>query len=159
LGFAAARALAKTPAEKMMKILQESLIVPTRGKGTYEITEHVWELVTKSGVQNGLVNIFVCHTSASLVLYENADPTARADLHQWFERLVPEDDPGLSHTDEGPDDSTSHLRMALTRSSETIPIRAGHLSLGTWQGIFLFEHRRAPHRRRVEITIIGEETL
>jgi len=138
-----------------MKLHQETLIVATRGKGTYEITGEVQDIVRRHQFHAGLVTVFVCHTSASLVLYENADPTARRDLHEWFERLVPEDDPELCHTDEGPDDSTSHLRMALTRSSENIPIRDGRLALGTWQGIFLFEHRRAAHRRRIEITIIG----
>lgn len=138
-----------------MKLHQETLIIQTRGKGTYEITEEVQAVVHENQFQDGLATVFICHTSASLVLYENADPTARRDLHEWIERLVPEGDLDLCHTDEGPDDSTSHLRMALTRSSENIPIRNGHLALGTWQGIFVFEHRRAPHRRRVELTIIG----
>ena len=89
------------------------------------------------------------------MIYENADPTARVDLHRFFEELVPEDDPRLVHTLEGPDDSTSHLRMVLTRTSESIPISEGRLQLGTWQGIFLFEHRRAPHRRTVVVSLIG----
>ena len=134
----------------------ESLHVPTRGKGTYEITDEIQDLVRRSGIRTGLATVFLQHTSASLVIYENADPTARADLHRFFEDLVPEDNPDLIHTMEGPDDSTSHLRMVLTRTSESIPIAEGRLQLGTWQGIFVFEHRSAPHRRRVIVGLMGE---
>lgn len=130
--------------------------ITTRGKGTIEITESVADIVRESGIRSGTVTVFVCHTSASLVIYENADPTARMDLHAWLERLVPENDPHLVHTLEGPDDSTSHLRMALTRTSEVIPIIHGRMALGTWQGIFLFEHRRAPHQRRIAVSVVGE---
>ena len=139
-----------------MIVLTESFLVPTRGKGTYEITDEVAALVKRSGITTGLATVFIQHTSASLVIYENADPTARADLHRFFEDLVPEDDPRLVHTLEGPDDSTSHLRMVLTRTSESIPISECRLQLGTWQGIFLFEHRRAPHRRTVVVSLIGK---
>ena len=139
-----------------MKVYQETLEVATRGKGTYEITRELRAVLARSGVTQGLLSVILRHTSASLVIYENADPTAREDLHAWFERLVPEGTPGLRHTDEGPDDSTSHLRMALTRSSETLPVREGRLALGTWQGVFVFEHRRAAHRRELEITVIGQ---
>jgi secondary thiamine-phosphate synthase enzyme len=139
-----------------MIVLTESFLVPTRGKGTYEITDEVAALVKSSGITTGLATVFIQHTSASLVIYENADPTARADLHRFFEDLVPEDDPRLVHTLEGPDDSTSHLRMVLTRTSESIPISECRLQLGTWQGIFLFEHRRAPHRRTVVVSLIGK---
>ncbi len=138
-----------------MMAITESFLVATRGKGTYEITEEVAVLVRRSGITTGLATVFLQHTSASLVIYENADPTARADLHRFFEDLVPEDNPQLVHTLEGPDDSTSHLRMVLTRTSESIPIAHGRLQLGTWQGIFLFEHRRAPHRRTVVVSVIG----
>ena len=138
-----------------MKAFTESFIVPTRGKGTYEITDEVSDILKSSGIRTGLVTVFIQHTSASLVIYENADPTARADLHRFFEDLVPEDHPGLVHTAEGPDDSTSHLRMVLTRTSESIPVADGMLQLGTWQGIYLFEHRRAPHSRRVIVSLIG----
>ena len=100
-------------------------------------------------MRNGTATIFVQHTSCSLIVMENADPTARRDLEEFFERLVPEDTDYFVHTSEGGDDSTSHIRMALTRTSETIPIVDSKLQLGTWQGIFLFEHRPAPHRRRV----------
>jgi secondary thiamine-phosphate synthase enzyme len=138
-----------------MKAITESFDVPTRGKGTYEITAQVESLLRASGIRTGLATVFVRHTSASLVIYENADPTARADLHRYFEDLVPEDHPGLVHTAEGPDDSTSHLKMALTRTSESVPIADGQLTLGTWQGIYLFEHRNSPHRRTVTVSLLG----
>jgi secondary thiamine-phosphate synthase enzyme len=141
--------------EPIMKAVTESFVVPTRGKGTYEITAKVESLLRASGITTGLATVFVQHTSASLVIYENADPTARADLHRFFEDLVPEDHPGLVHTAEGPDDSTSHLKMALTRTSESIPVADGRLQLGTWQGIYLFEHRSAPHRRTVVASLLG----
>lgn len=133
-----------------------SLSVQTRGKGTYEITADVARAVSESGVTTGIATVFVRHTSASLVIYENADRSARADLHEWFERLVPEDQEWFTHTAEGSDDMPSHLRMALTRTSEVIPIREGRLDLGTWQGIFLFEHRAAPHARQLSVSILGE---
>lgn len=129
--------------------------IRTRGKGTYEITDEVAAVVRESAVTTGTATIFIRHTSASLIIYENADPSARADLHSWFERTVREDDPALVHTLEGPDDSTSHLRMALTRTSEVIPIARGRLTLGTWQGLFVFEHRRAPHTRTLDVSILG----
>lgn len=138
-----------------MKAHTEIITVSTRGKGTYEITSQVHEAVRRSGIGAGTATVFLQHTSASLVIYENADPGARTDLHQFFERLVPEDESGYVHTLEGADDTTSHLRMALTRSSEVIPIIDGRLALGTWQGIFVFEHRRAAHRRAVAVAIIG----
>jgi secondary thiamine-phosphate synthase enzyme len=138
-----------------MKAITESFDVPTKGKGTYEITAQVESLLRASGIRTGLATVFVRHTSASLVIYENADPTARADLHRYFEDLVPEDHPGLVHTAEGPDDSTSHLKMALTRTSESVPIADGRLTLGTWQGIYLFEHRAAVHRRTITVSLLG----
>lgn len=107
-------------------------------------------------MKNGAVTVFVRHTSCSLIIMENADPTARRDLEKFFERLVPEDTTYFEHTAEGADDSTSHIRSVLTRSSEVIPIADGRLQLGTWQGIFLFEHRRAPHRRQIALTVIGD---
>ena len=138
-----------------MKAITESFVVPTRGKGTYEITAQVESLLRASGIRTGLATVFQQHTSASLVIYENADPTARADLHRFLEDLVPEDHPGLIHTAEGPDDSTSHLKMALTRTSESVPIADGRLTLGTWQGVYLFEHRDAPHRRIITLSLLG----
>ena len=126
-----------------------TLDVATRGKRTYEITADLARGVAASGIHTGTLTVFVRHTSASLVIMENADPSARRDLEQFFERLVPEDTPWFDHTTEGPDDMPSHIRMALTRTSEVIPILAGRLALGTWQGVFLFEHRRAPHHRHI----------
>lgn len=133
----------------------ETFHVATRGKGTYEITAEVERFVRESGVTTGTATIFIQHTSASLVIYENADSTARADLHEFFEKLVPEEADYYTHTLEGSDDTTSHLKMVLTRTSETIPVSRGKLALGTWQGVFLFEHRRAPHRRSVVVAILG----
>jgi secondary thiamine-phosphate synthase enzyme len=127
----------------------------TRGKGTYEITDQIARVVSESGVATGTVTLFVQHTSASLVIMENADPSARVDLEAYFDRLVPEDEPYFTHTYEGPDDMPSHIRMALTRSSEVIPVIGQKMTLGTWQGIFLFEHRRAPHRRRISVVVMG----
>lgn len=138
-----------------MKAHTHSFTVSTRGKGTYEITEDVARIVHESGVKTGTVTVFIQHTSASLVIYENADPSARTDLHQFFEELVPEDEAYYVHTAEGSDDTTSHLRMVLTRTSEVVPIAAGQMQLGTWQGIFLFEHRRAPHRRTIVVSVMG----
>ena len=138
-----------------MKAVHETVSVRTRGKGTYEITDDVARIVRSSGVTTGTATVFIRHTSASLVIYENADPSARSDLHSWFERFVAEDDPAFVHTSEGPDDSTSHLRMALTRTSEVIPVLASRLTLGTWQGIFVFEHRRNPHWRTVYVMVMG----
>lgn len=139
-----------------MKVTTGEFTVSTRGKGTYEISEEIAAIVRKSGITNGQVTVFLRHTSASLILMENADPSARRDLERWFDRLVREDDPDFIHTHEGPDDMPSHIRMALTRSSEVIPVIGGRMALGTWQGIFVFEHRRDPHQRRIAVTVIGE---
>lgn len=128
----------------------------TRGKGTYEITDEVAAVVRESGIATGTVTVFVKHTSASLVIMENADPSARRDLEAFFDHLVPEDTPYFVHTLEGPDDMPSHIRMALTRTSEVIPVIGGRMALGTWQGIFLFEHRDAPHQRRMAVSVVGE---
>lgn len=139
----------------MSKAHTASFDVQTRGKGTCEITEEVARIVRASGVTTGTATVFVQHTSASLIIYENADPSARTDLHAFFERLVPEDQDYFVHTAEGPDDMPSHLRMVLTRTSEVVPIAQGRMQLGTWQGIFLFEHRRAPHRRHIVVAVVG----
>ena len=139
-----------------MKAIAESFTVSTRGKGTYEITAEVERIVRASGVRTGQATVLIQHTSASLVIYENADRSARTDLHEFFERLVPEDEDYYQHTVEGSDDTTSHLRMVLTRTSEVIPIMSGQLALGTWQGIFLFEHRRAPHSRHIVVSVLGD---
>ncbi|MCS7064060.1 MAG: secondary thiamine-phosphate synthase enzyme YjbQ [Methylacidiphilales bacterium] len=132
----------------------EMIEVATQGRGTYEITDTVRRHCAASKVREGQCVIFVQHTSASLVIYENADPTARCDLHAFMDQLVP-DRGHYQHDLEGPDDATSHLKMALTRTSEAIPIVNQRLALGTWQGIFLFEHRDTPHRRRLVISILG----
>ena len=134
----------------------ESFSVRTHGKGTTEITREIAAIVSRAGIENGTVTVFVRHTSASLVIMENADPSARRDLELFFEKLVPENTPWFIHTQEGPDDMPSHIRMALTRTSEVIPIMDGRMPLGTWQGIFLFEHRRDPHRREIAVSVIGE---
>ncbi len=138
-----------------MRVHTGNFTISTRGKGTYEITGQIAEAVAASGVSAGNVTVFVRHTSCSLIIMENADPTARRDLEEFFERLVPEDTPYFEHTAEGGDDSTSHIRSVLTRASEVIPIAEGRMQLGTWQGIFLFEHRRAPHRREIALSVIG----
>jgi secondary thiamine-phosphate synthase enzyme len=130
----------------------------TRGKGTYEITEELRSIVAKSGVREGTLTVMTRHTSSSLVIMENADPDARRDLEEFFDRLVPENAPWFTHTCEGPDDMPSHIRMALTRSSEVIPIHQGRMQLGTWQGVFHFEHRRAPHHRELSVMVMGNQS-
>ncbi len=139
-----------------MHVHHDRLELRTRGKGLYEITDDVQAKVDRCDVRNGTVTVFVQHTSCSLVVMENADPTAGRDLEAFFDRLVPEDADYFTHGSEGSDDMPSHIRMTLTRTSETIPIVDGKMQLGTWQGVFLFEHRRAPHRRQILITIMGE---
>ena len=139
-----------------MHAYHEGLEVRTHGKGLYEITDDVQSKIDKSRVRNGTVTVFVQHTSCSIVIMENADPTAQRDLEKFFERLVPENADYFTHDAEGGDDMPSHIRMVLTRTSETMPIADGKMQLGTWQGVFLFEHRRAPHRRNVLVTIMGE---
>ncbi|MEM8955979.1 MAG: secondary thiamine-phosphate synthase enzyme YjbQ [Verrucomicrobiota bacterium] len=134
----------------------ETFSVSTSGKGTYEVTAQVERIVGASGIETGTATVAVQHTSCSLVIYENADPPARDDLHRFFEHLVPEDLPFYVHTYEGPDDTTSHLRMALTRTSESVPVMNGRLMLGTWQGIYLFEHRVARHTRQLAVSVVGE---
>jgi secondary thiamine-phosphate synthase enzyme len=138
-----------------MRICSDRLQIRTRGKGTYEFTDELQSFVAKHDIRAGIVTAFVRHTSCSLLLMENAAPAARRDLERFFDKLVPEND-NYEHDDEGPDDMPAHIRMALTRNSETIPIVSGKLQLGTWQGIFLFEHRQAAHTRHIEVTIIGE---
>jgi secondary thiamine-phosphate synthase enzyme len=138
-----------------LRVHTEPITVSTSGKGTYEITDQISEVLTRSGIVAGTVTVFVQHTSCSLIIMENADPTARRDLEEFFDRLVPENAPYFEHNSEGPDDMPSHIRMVLTRSSEVIPISDSRMQLGTWQGIFLFEHRQAGHRRSAVVTVIG----
>ncbi len=139
-----------------MPVTQQILRLRTRGQGTYEITDDVARVVAASGISSGIATVFCQHTSCSLVIMENADPSARQDLESWLNRLVPEGDPSFTHTLEGDDDMPSHIKMALTRSSETIPVSEGRMLLGTWQGIFLWEHRKATHDRRLVVTVLGE---
>lgn len=139
-----------------MATIQRAIQVATRGAGTIEITRDVAAIVDRSGITSGIVQVFCQHTSCSLVIMENADPTARRDLERWLDRLVPADDPEFVHTLEGPDDMPSHIKMALTRTSETVPVGGGRMLLGTWQGIFLWEHRLAPHRRTLVVTVLGD---
>lgn len=137
-------------------ILQESLTVTTDGRGTYDITRSVQQQVRASGVRIGLCHVFVHHTSASLILCENADPTVRSDLDAFMARLVPDGDRLFDHSDEGPDDMPAHIRAILTQVELTLPISAGACALGTWQGLYLYEHRTRGHRRRITLTIQGE---
>jgi secondary thiamine-phosphate synthase enzyme len=137
---------------------QKTLTVATSGQGLYEISAPVARVVEDSGLSIGIATAFCQHTSCSLVLMENADPTARSDLERWFNRLVPENGRDFEHTAEGPDDMPSHIKMALTRTAETIPFADGRLLMGTWQGLFLWEHRRHPHQRRIVVTVMGERS-
>jgi secondary thiamine-phosphate synthase enzyme len=136
--------------------LQRMLDVRTRGRGLTELTREIQACVRESGVQRGLCVVFCQHTSASLVITENADPSARGDLMDWLERVAPDGDPRNAHDAEGPDDSPAHQRSALLRTSETIPIANGRLALGTWQGVFLAEHRLDAHSRNVLVHVSGE---
>ncbi len=131
----------------------ETLLIETRGRGLLEITDRVAALVASAGASEGLCTLFLQHTSASLTIQENADPSARKDLEAWLDRLVPERDPLYTHTAEGPDDMPSHIKAILTATSLSIPIADGRLTLGTWQGIYLWEHRTSPHRRRIAVHI------
>lgn len=129
--------------------------VPTSGRGTRDITADIARHVATSGIRDGLCNVFLHHTSASLILCENADPDVRRDLETFFARLVPDGDAMFVHDAEGPDDMPAHVRTVLTQNSLNLPVRDGKLALGTWQGIFLWEHRHAAHRRKVSVTVLG----
>ena len=137
-------------------IRQTSLMLTTQGRGTYQITDEIETFVRQSGIRTGLCHVFVHHTSASLILCENADPTVRRDLETFMARLAPDGDPMFAHQDEGPDDMPAHLRSVLTQSSLSIPVTSGACALGTWQGVYVWEHRTASHRRRVTVTVDGE---
>jgi secondary thiamine-phosphate synthase enzyme len=137
-------------------IHQETLDIASRGRGTYDLTREVQALVQRSGIANGLCHLFVQHTSASLMLCENADPQVRRDLESFMAGLVPDGAPLFQHRDEGPDDMSAHVRSVLTHSDLTLPVSEGHLVLGTWQGLYLWEHRTHPHRRRVTVTVHGD---
>jgi secondary thiamine-phosphate synthase enzyme len=134
----------------------ESIEIRTEGRGTREITDRVRRVVRDSGVARGLCHVFLHHTSASLILCENADPSVRSDLERFFARLVPDGWPEFRHTAEGPDDMPAHVRTILTQNSLSIPVDDGDCDLGTWQGLYLWEHRTDPHRRRVTVSVVGE---
>lgn len=138
-----------------MALHQETLSLRPRGSGLMDVTREIVAVLVRSGLRQGVVTVFCQHTSCSLVIMENADPSARHDLERWLDRLVPATDPHFTHTLEGTDDMPGHIKMALTRTSETVPFADGRLLLGTWQGIFLWEHRRAPPVRQVVVTVLG----
>jgi secondary thiamine-phosphate synthase enzyme len=135
---------------------QEIIAVRTSGQGLVEVTREVTAWVAGRGIHQGLLTVFIRHTSASLVIQETAAPEVRSDLENFMERLVPEDPARYAHDDEGPDDMPSHIRSALTQTHLAIPVAAGRLLLGTWQGIYVFEHRRRPHRRELVLHLAGE---
>jgi secondary thiamine-phosphate synthase enzyme len=139
-----------------MKQASSTLRVQTRGQGLYEITDQVTAWTARQGLTTGLLTLFVQHTSASLVIQENADPDVVRDLNDYFSRVAPENDPRYRHTIEGPDDMPAHIRAALTQVQLSVPLQDGRLALGTWQGIYLFEHRRRGHTRSVALHVFGE---
>lgn len=134
---------------------QKELVIATQGRGLVELSSEIATFIRESGIELGTCLVYCTHTSCSLVIQENADPSASRDLLAWLERIAPDDDPHYTHTAEGPDDMPSHLRSAVTKTSETIPIINGQLGLGTWQGVFLVEHRTAPHTRRIVLHASG----
>ncbi len=131
------------------------LVIETPGRGLHEITDRVSAIVHAARVDSGLCTVFIRHTTASLLIQENADPSARSDLEAWLDRFVP-DGTGWGHTDEGPDDMPSHIRSAITATSLSIPIVGSRLGLGTWQGVYVWEHRHRPHTRRVLVHVLGD---
>ena len=137
-------------------IHREILNLETRGRATHEITGQVQTVVQRSRIGRGLCNLFLMHTSASLIVCENADPSVRRDLEVFVARLIPDGDPAFIHDLEGPDDMPAHIRTILTQSSLSLPVENGRCELGTWQGVFLWEHRNVPHRRQLVITVLGE---
>ena len=138
-----------------MSVSSRTFHVRTRGRGLYDVTDRVREAVEASGVRAGLCSVFLAHTSASLVTQENADPAVLRDLERWIARVAPES-AEYEHDAEGPDDMPSHIRASITKTSETVPIEGGRLALGTWQAIYVWEHRAAGHDRRVLVTVVGE---
>ncbi len=139
-------------------ISQLQLQIDTRGRGTYDLSEDIQSAVKTSGVTTGMCHVFIRHTSASLMLCENADPAVRRDLETFMSQQVPDGDPMFTHTAEGPDDMPAHVRSVLTQSDLNIPVQYGSCALGTWQGVYLWEHRHAPHKRTVLLTIQGEQS-
>lgn len=137
-----------------LPVTQQTIEIPTKGRGLVDVTREVSEVVRGSGVFVGLCSLFLQHTSASLLIQENADPAVLRDLERWIEKLAPEGS-GYEHDDEGPDDMPAHLRCAVTRTGEVIPITGGRLALGRWQAVYLWEHRRAHHVRKLVVTVLG----
>jgi secondary thiamine-phosphate synthase enzyme len=135
---------------------QEILTLQTQGRGTYELTDRIQRVVAVSGIRRGLCHLFLHHTSASLILCENADPAVRRDLEAFMARVVPDGDPLFQHRSEGADDMPAHVRTVLTQSGLTMPVTGGRCALGTWQGIYLWEHRVAAQRRQLTVTVQGE---
>ena len=140
----------------MLRQAQKEFRLPTRGRGLYEITDTITEWLADSGIKTGLMTLHLRHTSASLVIQENADPDVRRDLDAFFSRLVPDGDPLFIHTSEGDDDMPAHVRTALTAVNLSIPVSGGRMALGTWQGIYVWEHRKAPHSRSVMAHVLGQ---
>src|SRR5262249_39409074 len=138
-----------------MKVHQEVLEIATSGRGLVDVSSKVARVVEASGVKTGMCTVFIQHTSASLVIQENAAPSVRRDLDRWIAKMAPEDAGAYEHDDEGLDDMPSHLRSAMTRTSEVVPVTGSRLALGTWQGIYLWEHRRSPHVRRIVVHVQG----
>ncbi len=138
-------------------ISQHQLQIDTRGRGTYDLSADIQSAVKTSGVETGMCHVFIRHTSASLMLCENADPAVMRDLETFMSRQIPDGDPMFTHTAEGPDDMPAHVRSVLTQSDLNIPVQDGGCALGTWQGVYLWEHRLAPHQRTVLLTIQGEQ--
>jgi secondary thiamine-phosphate synthase enzyme len=137
-------------------VIQQQLQIETRGRNTYDITRQVARVIESAGITTGFCQLFIHHTSASLILCENADPTVRSDLEGFISRLVPDGDRHFDHTLEGPDDMAAHIRSILTKMDLSFPVSDARPALGTWQGIYLWEHRTHPHRRRVTVTVYGE---
>ena len=137
-------------------IARDELLVETKGRGTYDLSSDVQRVVAASGIDTGMCHLFICHTSASLMLCENADPDVMRDLETFMSRQAPDGDPMFTHNSEGPDDMPAHVRSILTQSDLNLPVSGGRCALGTWQGVYLWEHRHAPHSRRVIVTVQGD---
>lgn len=137
-------------------IIQIKLEIDTTGRGTMDISDDIQRIVLDSGVKTGICQVFIHHTSASLIISENADPSVRRDLERFMGRITPDGDPGFEHDAEGPDDMPAHIRSVLTATGLSVPVGGGRLLLGTWQGVYLWEHRHRPHRRQITVTVMGE---
>ena len=139
-----------------MQTFQDTIIINTLGRDTYNITRKIESIIQESGIQTGLCNIFIKHTSASLIISENADPDVRHDLENFMEKIAPDGDRAYAHQDEGPDDMPAHIRTVLTQTAISIPVVNGRSGLGTWQGVYCWEHRTHPHQRTLVVTVMGD---